>query len=508
LISGTTFEITISGPEVITGVGNWKIVWDAPNTEDFFLETVPVASRTSKVQRGSVVFGSASDTAAFVLPEAVGSLTSAFVRVTNVLKATGGLDAGSVMDKVNDDLGVTCLLTALDTATFTREATGENADYIVEFEVWEYIGEVGGADEWTVVLNADVALAGATALVDTAVVVADLTDAVPFVCGIRNAENSSTWDDASSTAQMIAGDFVRVERGGTTGTTTVSVAVVEFVGSNWTVQEIDHAFGAAGANEIESITSVGKWKNAFLVSSMRMPAGQIDDREVGWNVWPDAANADQVFFRLRATHSDPTNATSVAYVVQNAYLEVGHYDSITGGLAELPAGAAPPQITDVDVALVEDLANTSVIATADVFGASPNYPRGFWNYRMRTETTIEFRRGRHNAVSDFAAQVIQFPKSLTFNVVSLGLPTAPATATLQYECPVVLSCDYCASSRVLAIIEAGDIAAETGQSIQKVLDRVLIRLRDEPTPVHVDLIPLFRQKQQATLTITSTVTTP
>ena len=287
-----------------------------------------------------------------------------------------------------------------------------------------------------------------------------------------------------------------------------ALAVVEFTGSNWTVQEIDHTWSAAGTNEVEVITSVGDWESAFIVSSMRMPVGQVDDREVGWNVWPDAANPDQVFFRLRATHSDPTNATSVAYVARNPYMKVGHYDSITGSAPDLPAGAASPQVETVDVEVVEDLANTAVIATADTFGASPNYPRGFWNYRMLTETTIEFRRGRHNALSDFAAQVIQFPKLLTFTVVSLVPPVVPATATLQYDCPVVMSCDYCGSSRVLAIIEAGDISSESGQAIQKVLDRVLIRLRDEPTPAHVELIPLFRQKQQATLKLSSTITTP
>ena len=83
---------------------------------------------------------------------------------------------------------------------------------------------------------------------------------------------------------------------------------------------------------------------------------------------------------------------------------------------------------------------------------------------------------------------------------------APVTgaATLRYECPVTITCDFCAASRVLVKLTAGTIATETGVAAENALTRVLRRM-EEVTPVHILLIPVFSQDISCLLSLSSTV---
>ncbi len=93
----------------------------------------------------------------------------------------------------------------------------------------------------------------------------------------------------------------------------------------------------------------------------------------------------------------------------------------------------------------------------------------------------------------------------SFNVAAALPPAAPTPAKLRYKCPVSLSCGYCGASKVFAQIEAtAALLSETGSAVERILERVLLRLEDV-TPAHVELIALFRQTVDASLTLTATV---
>jgi hypothetical protein len=96
----------------------------------------------------------------------------------------------------------------------------------------------------------------------------------------------------------------------------------------------------------------------------------------------------------------------------------------------------------------------------------------------------------------------------TFEIISdpANLP-ATGSGVLQYRCSTVFSCDYCPASVVVATIEIGDVAEETGVAIERVLERVIQRLQSMPKPAHVRLIPIFKQTLEATLSITAEVIT-
>jgi len=96
------------------------------------------------------------------------------------------------------------------------------------------------------------------------------------------------------------------------------------------------------------------------------------------------------------------------------------------------------------------------------------------------------------------------PNDFTFKVFSSVVPTL-GPAELVYLCEVQESCDYCKSSNVLAIIEEGTITKETGIALEKVLERVIARLKTEVKPIHVELVPLFRRVLSTQLILTASI---
>ncbi|MBA4718844.1 MAG: hypothetical protein HRO68_07050 [Nitrosopumilus sp.] len=283
----------------------------------------------------------------------------------------------------------------------------------VAYEVWEYTGPIGGANEFIVRLNTDVTTIGATP-VDTVIPgVNNIDDVVPFITGVTNTGTGRTWDDANHIATIVdtGSTTLRLERGGVSGTATVDVAVVEFTGSNWIIQNnISHTPITGGTTESEIISTVSSWDNAFVVSSHMSRNGAAGLDESGWNVWPHPTNTDELNFRMRANSGSFTSDVIVAHIVENPLLSVTHIDSITGSEVSIPS-ASNTQIYSITP--VANLTQSGTIATADAAGGGTAYPRQFSNYQLTAEDTLEFFRGRSGQSQDFAAQIIEFPLNAT-----------------------------------------------------------------------------------------------
>jgi hypothetical protein len=76
---------------------------------------------------------------------------------------------------------------------------------------------------------------------------------------------------------------------------------------------------------------------------------------------------------------------------------------------------------------------------------------------------------------------------------------------LTYECPLQLSCDYCASNKILITIDEGTIVGDPAISVQKALERVYRRLNTEPKPIHVELVPIYTGTQAASFDLQAIV---
>lgn len=93
-----------------------------------------------------------------------------------------------------------------------------------------------------------------------------------------------------------------------------------------------------------------------------------------------------------------------------------------------------------------------------------------------------------------------------FLVSAAVLSVELGTGFLRYICPVVASCDYCGSNKILAVLEASDeLLAEGDVQVERLFERVTARLENEVKPAHVELFTYLRLSVEASLTLSATV---
>jgi len=238
-----------------------------------------------RIQRGTTIIPNFVTTT--TITEGVGNdfmmcQGDCFIKVVNSRNsAQGQTDQGQLSN--HDDFtvyipNINGLTTKGDTITFERHDPGADAggeDDRVTWEIWEYIGDAGGANEMTVLdsgvftfaagiatCNGAVILGGANDDNDVEVIVAAAANPDDTNNQVQRCMVTSSWN--SGTDQPV---FTRAETLGT-NLCDVSYAVVEWTGSNWAVQRITHDFTSA-ATQTETITSVGDRSRAFFHTQQR-----------------------------------------------------------------------------------------------------------------------------------------------------------------------------------------------------------------------------------------------
>lgn len=374
------------------------------------------------IQRGVFDFGATEDADTVTLVTPVKSIddgSNTFLRLTNVQHAGAGRTAGDTANRQNDEIGILAQLTATDTITFSRKATATNFDQRVAWELWEYIGPLGGPNEFIVRQDTQITTRGPSQ-VDTEVPnVENRDNLVPFVTSSFSDNQGTEWDDVIHTAEIVDGGagitYVRLDRDGqgTAQPSEIGIAVVEFTGSNWKIQNnIQHVFAVAGATETENIPiAVNSWNEAFIVVSYYTNNNDDERNELGHNVWPGVTN-DQIRFRVDGGADNVVGGNYVAmvHVVENPDMTMEHLDSITGGEVDLPSPDLGLQTETRAITAVGDLAQTGLVVTTDTAGGGSGVGRAFWNYRLSLVNQIEFLRADGQGVGNWVAQVIQFPQ--------------------------------------------------------------------------------------------------
>lgn len=386
-----------------------------------------------KIQRGQTVFGASADSATAAIT-AVGALTKAFARITGVSRCAQAPHAGDTVDRNNDDLSMTCLLTAVDTVTFTRRSTGADEDVTVWWEVWEYVGSPGGRDEFVVHVHESITiLSGSLTANGASFTPSNAADVVAFLCGVSSANVNETWGNANARMTVIgsAPANARANRATNGGDLTVSYAAVEFTGIDWSVDRRSLAFTAAGTDEAFTVTDVVDWAQALIVNCGLSTSSVHGNDEVGYTVRPGSSTT-QVLARLRSGHSAPSGTDAEVAVLRNRKLRVEHQDSVAGGGTDFSGGGAAPQTVTVTVDAVPSTAEAAVEATADNDDAGTNYPSAQWLFRLASVSSVEFRRSRTVGGGDWALQVADFSGvdgSIVFDkAVTVAATAAPSSS--------------------------------------------------------------------------------
>jgi hypothetical protein len=236
--------------------------------------------------------------------------------------------------------------------------------------------------------------------------VTNMNNCVVFLTGVNHDSNSAAqyWGHCCH-AYLQSANQVRLARwtnGG--GQTTGSYAVVEFTGSNWTVQGGTHGFSAAGVTETEPLTpAIAGTDKAFLITQQRTSQNGLD--EYGYQAWISAVN--QVSFRLRAGASSPGQHEGRYWVVENS---AGDFLVNRGGFTIPDSGSDAAQTHNQAITAVADLGNTAITFNHDTNGTGTAFPRACRIARLTTTSNLEVYCSRGNQPSDCRYETIEFPR--------------------------------------------------------------------------------------------------
>lgn len=375
-----------------------------------------------KVQRGTVTFGAAGNTTETLTAgthyTAPSAASKAFVRIVGITSLGTGINSGDtagVLDRNATSVDDSSITSSI---SFTRE---DNANaFTLSWELIEYTGSAGGANEFVVRHREVVGGAGTSATYTTAAVsgVASDADVVVFLAGWRTeyasravcapALYTTSWDAANQKAVATRGD--------TTNTTTyVSLAVVEFTGSAWSVQRVEHSFTAADTDETETISSVGNISQAFIHTQTRGAGTGAAYSNATHESW--LSSATQVSFRKDALWS--TSNYAVTWVIANAGLSVQRATSTRGN----NVGSDPDSWT-VSITAVSALDAASIMGECGTTTQTTDNHMGMASFALTATDTVTITRGRNNTSRTYRFEVVEWPSSASGVTGSLAVTLA------------------------------------------------------------------------------------
>ncbi len=335
-----------------------------------------------KIQRGTTDVGNTGGTDTSFT--SVDSLTKAFALNLNSQFCTAG-DNGSSSNLEADDISGRMELTGTGTLTFSRVSGSKSANMRFGWEIWEYLGDAGGDNEFIVRSRNTVTMATAsdgTASLDTTP--DDRNNCIPFITGVSSTVTSNGEDHLTCAAYLNSSGTLVVERGGGdgSGTTVVQVVVVEFTGSNWTV-----AHGRRTAITLDSgavsiyadstgwdavgTVDIGDWGEAIIFGQHKITSNTetLADNACRWYA---GGTTYQAGFAQHADASATKNY--VVHVLQHDDMVVTRYSVSDSG---------PVTTTDdITSAGLTDLAESAILGSATTSGTGDAMGRGWRNFAL------------------------------------------------------------------------------------------------------------------------------
>lgn len=334
----------------------------------------------------------------------VSALTAAFEYNSNNFPTHGGsTSSGGNME--GDDMSGHVELTGTGTLTFTRQSGSLAQNMRYDWQLIEYTGSGGGANEFIVRSRNTVALNGAssnTATLDTTPT--DTSKCIPFITGVLTNDTGNGGEKLKAIAYINDSGDLYVERGQTGNNVTVQVVTVEFTGSNWSVY---HGISTSSA-DTGSITlntdsdgaggstgDVSDWSTAFIEGSFTTNDQGLDSVACRYDEGSGTTTVDWDF-----QSGNSSSHTHFVHVLQNDDMSVTRYT---------PSGSAAND-TNVDVtsAGLTSLDTAMVIGTCQGSGGGTAYGRNWRNYRLTTTTNVQHYCHRSGNTINHNIQVIDF----------------------------------------------------------------------------------------------------
>ncbi|WP_155991553.1 LamG domain-containing protein [Candidatus Nitrosotenuis uzonensis] len=343
----------------------------------------------------------------------------AFVRIVDTRQQGIGRTSGGGTQNADR---VTAYISDPDFAggsiTFTRAGT-TNDDRIC-WQIVDYQGSPTSANAIKVRQVGTVTHSASGLTVDTPTVsgVVDDNDIFVFITGQSSVHAGSTrWSSSLNTAEWLAAsDTARFTRGiSNSNANPLSYAIVEFTGSNWSVQRIQHGYTATSAQTV-SISDVGSIERAFFQYQHRSAITSTGLDEAGSEVYFSATN--QITFDLEDTASPASSITGVAWVVSNS--QTGPDAMIVQHKSGTRSGAGSEEFTqNISISTVRSLSTTSIMGeNTRSSGTGTGFPVGHIAFNLTSTNNVVLITSDSANTQNYRFQVVQWPikPSKTFSV--------------------------------------------------------------------------------------------
>ena len=363
-----------------------------------------------KIQRGtSILTGTTLTINAGTEYTAPASSTRSFIRITNTQltgagpDTTGNLNANVATVYISNPSNITSSI------TFTRTAATANTK--VSWEIIEYRGAVGGENEIVVHRQEALSYAAAGTTVTSSVIsgVASGTKVVAFITGQHNQDaGRNSYNLGLSTANFSTStNQVTLTRGASGAVSDVSYALVEFVGSNWKIQRVAHNFTAVGTTQTEQIATVNSLSRTFVHVQKRLAGANINHSDFGHEVW--LSSVGQVSFLLDGAAANPTNHTSVAWIIENTQ-SVGARMMVTRSNGLLPTAGTANESNNISIGkTISDMAIASLFVNNRSDEAARTWPEPILGVRLLSTTQYELWRGNPSSNVNYRTELVEWP---------------------------------------------------------------------------------------------------
>lgn len=380
-----------------------------------FVEGIIPAS-TSSVDINSPTFDQLKDVAkAFFIPAVYPQQTACIGRTT-----------GTIDDSFFNIIGHATLVD-LDTVRFTDGST-KAVNTRCGTNLLEYVGPTGGPNEVIVrAIKTFTAAVGVDPAESSAITgISNINNVVPFAFMYGDANGPDYRNHFASVEVVNNGtnNVVRVHRQQTTDGLNFVVYVVEFVGSNWTIQKVSHTFAAGNTNEDVTISSVPA-ANSFVYSTLKS-TGNTPAQNLFY-VW-QTSNTN---LRHRVLTLAGTVQQTISYVISNPQLSVQHVGADPDGTSDIAATGTEPETRNVSCSAVPDITQAMVTgfcgqdtATATSRTATPTL------FNLTTTTNIQLRRGTSVGGSEYKLSVIDWSAVSGGQIDSVSQITAGQSFTI------------------------------------------------------------------------------
>ena len=300
--------------------------------------------------------------------------------------------------------------------TFERNIAGTATVQTLHvwWEIIEYIGDVGGANEMKVLQASTAVLGNGTSTVSTSassVAATDHNDCMTLITGAEaDAGANGTWDRCLfASTKVNSGNTVwtSITRSDNAAAAEVSYVIIEWSGSNWTTAAYNQALSSTDSEDI-TITDVGDTSRAFLFRENVTDSGNLDEQ--GTLAFFASTTAVTVERESAASANQDTRVWVIVNSDTDAStrMTVGHYN----GSRANNAGTDGTDAWTESITTVADTSNTSIVGEGNrSAGSGTGHPRGTIGFYLADTSTVDLRRGERGQTQTYRFSVVEWPTS-------------------------------------------------------------------------------------------------